>query len=60
MLNPYIDKSKSPEHDATDPENYDQLPPSSTMVVNHSCDCFYCNGITPDEPINTYAEDFAL
>jgi len=58
MLNPYIDASSSPDNDANDPENYDQLPLGSTMVVNHACDCYHCTGTS--EPINTYAEDYAL
>jgi len=60
MLNPYIDASSSPDNDANDPDNYDQLPPNSTMVITTTCDCYYCTGITPAEPINTYEEDFAL
>jgi len=57
MLYP-IDKSKSPEHDANDPENYDQLPPSATMVITTNCDCYYCTGITP--PIEHPEDDWAL
>jgi len=60
MLNPYIDASSSPDTDANDPDNYDQLPLSSTMVVNHACDCYHCTGIASSDPINTYEEDFAL
>ena len=59
MLNPYIDASSSPDNDANDPENYDELP-IGQMVVTTTCDCMHCTGITPAEPINTYAEDFAL
>jgi len=60
MLNPYIDASSSPDNDANDPDNYDQLPPSSTMVITTTCDCYHCTGIASTDPINTYEEDFAL
>ena len=57
MLNPYIDASSDPTLDPAIEENYDGLP-IGQMVVTTKCDCYHCTGTS--EPINTYAEDYAL